>query len=392
MAKKEDCHHTRRKWTHRSEQRAYLVRQGAAAARVGPETVQPPTLGKETGCRARLWACPAFLPQRGVPMLCDQYGRVIDYLRISVTDRCNLRCRYCMPAAGVPLLPCNDILHWEEILTIVRCAVRLGIKRVRLTGGEPLVRKGLLEFVRLLAATPGLEDISLTTNGTLLAEQAAALRAAGVRRVNISLDTLRPKRFTAVTRRPGWPAVWRGLTAALAAGLTPVKLNVVVLRGFNDDELVDFARLTYRWPVHVRFIEYMPLGAPDMAGTDPFMPWREMRRQVETVGTLTPADGADGGPARLFRLPDAPGLVGFITPMSEHFCGHCNRLRLTADGKLRPCLLSDREIDIKSAIRSGDAAAVMACLRQAVLAKPAGHHLTAGTDAALHRGMRQIGG
>lgn len=325
-------------------------------------------------------------------MLCDQYGRVIDYLRISVTDRCNLRCRYCMPAAGVPLLPCADILRWEEILTIVRAAVRLGVRRVRLTGGEPLVRKGLLEFVRRLSATPGLEDISLTTNGTLLAEQAAALKEAGVRRVNVSLDTLRPERFAAVTRRQGWTAVWQGLTAALAVSLAPVKLNVVVLRGFNDDELADFARLTYRWPVHVRFIEYMPLGAPDMAGADPFMRWREMRRQVETLGALTPAEGADGGPARLFRLPGALGRVGFITPMSEHFCAQCNRLRLTADGKLRPCLLSDREIDIKPAVRGGDAAAVAACLRQAVLAKPAGHHLAAGAAAALHRGMRQIGG
>lgn len=325
-------------------------------------------------------------------MLQDQFGRVIDYLRISVTDRCNLRCRYCMPAEGVPLVSCEEILRWEEILAVVRCGVRLGIKRVRLTGGEPLVRKGLVDFIRRLADIAGLTDISLTTNGLLLAPQAAALRAAGVRRVNISLDTLVEERFAAITRRSGWQAVWQGVEAALAVGLQPVKLNVVVLRGFNDDELVDFARLTYRLPVHVRFIEYMPLHTENAVGTDPFVPWQEMRARLAALGPLVPVPASGAGPARLFRLPGAQGLVGFITPMSEHFCDRCNRLRLTADGKLRPCLLGEQEIDVKQAVRHGGDAAVASCLRQAVQAKPAGHHLTHDTSSPGPRCMYQIGG
>ena len=324
----------------------------------------------------------------------DDFGRAINYLRVSVTDRCNLRCVYCMPAEGVKKRPHAEILRYEELALVVRAAAELGICKVRLTGGEPLTRLGLPQFVRILAAIPGIDDLSMTTNGTLLAHHAAALTDAGLQRVNISLDTLRADRFAQITRRGCLDDVWAGMEAARAAGLTPIKLNMVVIRGLNDDEVTDFARRTLSENWHVRFIELMPIGINASWASDSVVLIPEIRARIEAqVGPLQPVHGPTGnGPARYYHLPGAEGTVGFIGALSEHFCSTCNRLRLTADGKLRPCLMSDREIDLRGPLRAGaDLERVKAILTSAIRAKPQRHHL----DEALtprDRTMAEIGG
>jgi cyclic pyranopterin phosphate synthase len=327
----------------------------------------------------------------------DAYQRPISYLRISVTDRCNLRCIYCMPPQGVPWQPHEEILRYEEIETVVRAAARLGISKVRLTGGEPLVRLGLVELVRMIAQIPGIDDLAMTTNGTLLARYAAELAAAGLRRVNISLDTLRPERFQLITRFGNLEDVLAGMEAARGAGLHPIKINTVVMRGLNDDEVVDLARRTVEEGWHVRFIELMPLVTDDaMYGRwqEHVITAREIRRCIEDVlGPLEPAALEVGnGPARYYRLPGAHGTVGFITPLSEHFCYGCNRLRLTADGHLRPCLLSDYEIDLRTPLRQGaDVSEIEALLLSGISNKPQRHHLD---ERVLPEGrlMSEIGG
>jgi cyclic pyranopterin phosphate synthase len=327
----------------------------------------------------------------------DSFARPINYLRISVTDRCNLRCVYCMPAEGIPLLPHDEILTFEEIVRVVRQASELGIYKIRLTGGEPLVRLHLPALVRMIAAIPGIDDISMTTNGHLLPRYAQELADAGLKRVNISLDSLRPDRFRAVTRVGNLELAWEGVRAAEAAGLTPVKINVVALRGFNDDEVVDLARLTLTEERHIRFIEVMPLGHNELWAEDGFIPMSEVRQRIEAalgpleqVGRDAPVVG--NGPARYWRFPGAPGTIGFISPVSDHFCAGCNRLRLTADGRLRPCLLSDDEIDLREPLRAGiDDAALRDLLTNAVARKPARHHLDEG-QRATGREMSQIGG
>jgi cyclic pyranopterin phosphate synthase len=327
----------------------------------------------------------------------DSFARPISYLRISVTDRCNLRCVYCMPAEGIPLLGHQDILTFEEIEQVVRVAAGMGIHKIRLTGGEPLARAGLPELVRILAAVPEVDDISMTTNGHLLLRHADELAAAGLDRVNISLDSLRPERFRALTRNGDLERAWEGVRAAESAGLTPVKLNVVVMRGFNDDEVVDFAGLAVAGEHHVRFIEVMPLGHNDLWAEDGFVPVRQVREQIESalgpleqVGPDSPAAG--NGPARYWRVPNALGTIGFISPVSEHFCAGCNRLRLTAEGRLRPCLLSDAEVDLRGPLRSGkDEAELEALIASAIAGKPAGHRLGVG-ERAVAREMVQIGG
>ena len=327
----------------------------------------------------------------------DSFSRPINYLRVSVTDRCNLRCVYCMPAGGVPPLQHTDVLRYEEIARVVRAAAALGVNKVRLTGGEPLVRRNLPDLVRLIAAVPGIDDISLTTNGILLPRYADELAAAGLRRVNVSLDSLRSERFRAMTRCGDLADVWAGIAAAGQAGLTPIKLNTVVIRGLNDDEVADFARLTVTRPLHVRFIEVMPLGANKHWAGDGYVPMSEVRARIEAALGPLEAVGEDdpvigNGPARYYRLPGAPGTVGLISPVSEHFCFHCNRLRLTADGKLRPCLLSDEEIDLRSALRDGaDDEELQAIIAGAIVAKPARHHLEEGL-VPHKRQMAQIGG
>jgi cyclic pyranopterin phosphate synthase len=324
----------------------------------------------------------------------DPYGRSIDYLRLSITDRCNLRCRYCMPEEGVPPLAHADILSYEELLRVAGCSVALGIRKIRVTGGEPLVRRGVVNFIARLAALPGPPEIVLTTNGLLLAELAMPLKAAGLARVNVSLDTLRPDRFAALTRRQGLEQVLAGLAAAEVAGLRPVKVNVIPLQGVNDDELLDFARLTLTHPWEVRFIEFMPISPDlDYASADG-VPMAEVERQLQTLGTLKPLPrhGA-AGPARLFRLPGAHGCVGLIPAVSGHFCPECNRLRVTADGRVRGCLFGNQEVDLKGVLRSGDDdSALLELLRAAVGAKPQRHAIGSPEFAVPNRRMHRIGG
>ena len=324
----------------------------------------------------------------------DAFNRPISYLRVSVTDRCNLRCLYCMPPEGVPWRPHEEVLRYEEIETVVRAAASLGITKVRITGGEPLVRKGLAGLVAMIARIPGIDDLAMTTNGTLLARYAEELKAAGLKRVNVSLDTLRPERFRRITRLGELSDTLEGIAAAKEAGLVPVKVNIVVVRGMNDDEAVDFARLTVEGDWHVRFIEVMPLGGNIAWVSDGYVSAEEMRRRIQgELGELIPAKMAvGGGPARYYRLAGAQGTIGFITPLSEHFCYQCNRLRLTADGKLRPCLLSDYEIDLRTPLRRGATIAeIKRLIVEAVRAKPERHHLSEGI-LPQGRTMSEIGG
>ena len=322
--------------------------------------------------------------------LSDCFNRPVNYLRISVTDRCNLRCIYCMPPEGIPLLSHNAVLSYEEVVLVARAAADLGITKLRVTGGEPLVRKGLTDLVAMLAQVRGIDDMALTTNGVLLERYADGLKKAGLRRVNVSLDSLRPDRFRKITRVGQLEDVLRGIEAARRSGLNPVKTNTVVIRGTNDDEILDFARLTIGGDWHVRFIEYMPF-ANNGANEKSLVPVSEMKRGIETLGRLEPSLPSGGGPARYFRLPGARGTIGFISPVSEQFCQACNRLRLTADGKLRACLFSDKEIDLREPLRHGATVDdIKRLIRDAVSSKPEGHHLAAGVTC--ERLMAQIGG
>jgi cyclic pyranopterin phosphate synthase len=327
----------------------------------------------------------------------DAYNRPISYLRISVTDRCNLRCVYCMPPDGVPWRAHEHILRYEEIETVVRAAAELGVSKVRLTGGEPLVRRGIADLVRALAHIPGIDDLALTTNGILLARYASELAEAGLQRVNVSLDTLRAGRFRRITRSGRLEDVLEGMAAARQAGLTPIKINTVVIRGMNEDEVVDFARRTLGTECHIRFIELMPVGnggLVDDTWQQKVVTAGEIRGEIEAaLGELVPERASvGGGPARTYRLVGARGTLGFITPVSEHFCYHCNRLRLTADGQLRPCLLSDHEIDLRTPLRQGAGVAqIKALLLRGIGSKPLQHHLDERSRPE-NRVMSEIGG
>ncbi len=335
--------------------------------------------------------------------LSDTFHRPIDYLRISVTDRCNLRCVYCLPAQGVSLLPQREVLSYEEIVTVARLAAELGIKKLRLTGGEPLVRARLPGLVAMLAEIDGIDDISLTTNGVLLKQFACELKKAGLSRVNVSLDSLDREKFQRITRCDRLSDVLEGIEEAKACGLNPVKINMVVMDGINDDELLDFARLTVTDGWHVRFIELMPFASDNpphghsagggMGLSPRFMSAEVIKERIIGLGKLEPCLPPTGdGPARYFRLPGASGTIGFITPISQHFCFNCNRLRLTAEGKLRPCLLSDWEIDLRGPLRSGASPAKLKrIIKQAILNKPESHRLCRGL-AASKRLMSQVGG
>lgn len=323
----------------------------------------------------------------------DPFGRSIEYLRLSITDRCNLRCRYCMPEEGVPPLAHGDILSYEELLRVAQGCVALGIRKIRVTGGEPLVRRGVVEFVTQLATLPGRPEISLTTNGLLLAEMAAPLKAAGLQRVNVSLDTLRSERFRTLTRRDGLERVLAGLAAAEVAGLAPVKINIIPLKGVNDDELLDFARLARDHSWEVRFIEFMPISS-DLEYDSTFrVPMAEVERQLRSLGELEPLPRRESaGPARLFRFPGGRGSLGLIPSVSGHFCPECNRLRVTADGRVRGCLFGNQEFDLKPILRGGDPAALAETLRSAVCAKPERHAIGLPTFTAPSRRMHGIGG
>jgi len=328
------------------------------------------------------------------PPLADAFRRPITYLRISVTDRCNLRCVYCMPEAGLPWIEKREILTYEEIERIVAAAASVGVSSIRLTGGEPLVRRDLPELVRRLAAIPGIEDLALSTNGLLLADEAGPLAAAGLRRVNVSLDTLRPERFESIARRPGLERVLAGIDAAIAAGLAPLKINCVVMRGTNDDEVAAFAALTRERPVFVRFIEMMPVLDNLDAQRDAYVSSDEILERIGAVGALQPAPGPGGnGPARYFAFADAPGAVGVISPLSHDYCETCNRVRLTADGRLRLCLFGDYEIDLRTPLRAGATRDELAALfHGGMLIKPERHHLRLGEPASRMRAFSEIGG
>ena len=313
----------------------------------------------------------------------DSYGRTIDYLRLSVTERCDLRCRYCMEEAGIPKRTHAEMLRLEELAEIGEAAVALGVRKIRLTGGEPLVRRGLLTLCRSLSALPGLEELCLTTNGAQLKTFAAPLRAAGVSRLNISLDSLQPEKFTCLTRRGNLQDTLDGIAAAEAAGFDRLKLNCVLLGGVNDDEIGDFLRLTEDHPWEVRFIELMPMGPCAHWGAERFLPASVI---LERFPALRPLP-EDGGVARRYQLPGAQGTVGLISPLSCDFCARCRRLRVTADGRLLPCLHGKAERDLRG-LHGED-------LRQALLAgamaKPLRHHLAAG-GSDTERDMNEIGG
>lgn len=377
--------------------------------------------------------------------LIDSFDRAIDYLRVSVTDRCNFRCVYCMPEEGAPIAPKLEILSYEEMARLVRIAVELGMTKIRLTGGEPLVRKDIVTLARFIGAIPGLRDLSMTTNGLLLPRLARDLADAGVNRINISLDTLRPDRFVAIARRGNLDDVLAGIDAAMEAGMSPLKLNMVVMRGDNDDEVVEFARLTLEQPFDVRFIELMPinwssgddsmgelfaLAAPSGYRRDgsvqvyakaeldsfkkmfhlplaseqtgmldaaqmrrKFVPSHETRARIESVlGPLEPAEVITNGPARSFRLSGAHGTVGFISQITNDHCARCNRLRLTATGQLRPCLMADGEVDLREPLRSGASDAEIADIfRLVVRHKPKEHRMEDGV-VPTGRNMSQLGG
>ena len=324
--------------------------------------------------------------------LIDQFGRTIEYLRISVTDRCNFRCRYCMPLQGLQWLPKGDILSYEEIREVVSQLAPLGLRRIRITGGEPTIRPQLDTLVRFIRDVPGVEDIALSTNGVKLPELAQPLADAGLNRVNISADSLRHDRIIAIARRDlGFEPV-AAAKAAEAAGLSPIKLNVVVMRGVNDDEVVDFARLTLDNPWHVRFIELMPVGALEPLTDEHVVPSDEILARIQdALGALTAGGGParGNGPAAYYRLSGAAGSIGVITPMTHTYCGSCNRVRLTADGRLRTCLFGDHEVDLRTPLRAG--LALEPYVRQAMAEKPEAHALLSRRNGGL-RALSQVGG
>jgi cyclic pyranopterin phosphate synthase len=328
------------------------------------------------------------------PQLADAFHRPITYLRISVTDRCNLRCVYCMPEEGLPWIDKREILTYEEIAEIVRAAAKVGVRSIRLTGGEPLIRKDLKRLVAMIAAIPGIDDIALSTNGLLLAEQVQGLVDAGLKRANISLDTLREDRFQAIARRPGLQRVLEGIDAAFAAGLGPVKLNCVVMRGQNDDEVQAFAEMTRDRAVAVRFIEVMPVHENVEGHKNQYISATEILDRIRANGDLHPIEGPKGnGPARYYAFDGAAGSVGVISPLSHDYCDTCNRVRLSADGRLKLCLFGDHFIDLRAPVRDRAGEEVLiAILRGSMYVKPERHHLDIGQTASAMRALSEIGG
>jgi len=321
----------------------------------------------------------------------DQFGRSIEYLRISVTDRCNFRCLYCMPQEGLAWLPKSDILSYEEITGIVRQLAPLGLRRLRITGGEPTIRPQIHELVRMLRAVPEIEDIAISTNGVRLPEIAQTLRDCGLDRVNMSVDSLRPERVATIARRNlGFDPV-RSALAAQDAGLDPIKLNMVVMRGINDDEIEDLARLTLEHAWHVRFIELMPVGDMRELTWEHIVPSDEILARLSVVAPLTPASGPPrgNGPAAYYSWPGAAGTIGVITPMTHTYCASCNKVRLTADGRLRTCLFGDHEVDLRTPLRAGQP--LEPIFRDALANKPKEHELLQMRVGGL-RALSQVGG
>jgi cyclic pyranopterin phosphate synthase len=324
--------------------------------------------------------------------LIDSYGRRINYLRLSVTDRCNLRCCYCMPAEGIPKLQHGELLSYEELYRVACEAVPLGIEKIRVTGGEPLVRKGIVGFLQRLADIPGLKELVLTTNGLLLGEMSLQLRQAGVQRLNISLDSLKPETFVRITRGGDLRKVIDGIAAAEDAGFPPVKINMVVMRGVNDDELLDFAAMTMHKPYTVRFIEYMPT-LQDERWDSRCIAGSEILERIGRKYPLLPLVGTEmAGPARNFKISGAAGAIGIITPISGHFCDSCNRIRVTAAGMVRGCLFADAGVDLKPLLHGVDNGALRETLRRIVLGKPGRHRLAEENAGHGSVAMSRIGG
>lgn len=320
--------------------------------------------------------------------LYDIAGRHIHYLRVAVTDRCNFRCQYCMPSDGVEWMEHNDILRYEELLRIINAFASLGVDKVRITGGEPLVRKGLIPFLHKVTAIPGIKEVAVTTNGSMLEEYAPLLKQAGVKRINVSLDTLQPGRFKQITGQDALHQVLAGIKKAQEVGLAPIKINMVVMRNFNSDELADFASLAKSDPYQVRFIEYMPIGGDKKY----LFSAVKMKQQLVAAGfgQLIP-EMRNNSPAQIYRFPESQGSIGFITPISQHFCSSCNRIRLTPDGNLKPCLLSNQEYSLREVLRTGMSdQELLDVIRQVVWNKPKQHDVKNGKKS--ERGMHRIGG
>lgn len=327
------------------------------------------------------------------PVLMSPGNRTIKYLRISVTDRCDMRCLYCMPAEGAPFMPTESYLTNEEIVRTVAIAARMGVSKIRLTGGEPLLRPGIVDLVRETAKVPGIHEVALSTNATKLERYALPLRAAGLKRINASLDTLNPHQFREITRGGSLSRTMAGLNAAEEAGLTPIKINSVVIRGMNDDQVPDLVELGIRRNWQVRFIEYMPIGCAGGTWDEKYVPAAEILKIITDRFPLEEVGLRPGDPARVFRVMGSEATVGVITPVSQHFCDSCNRMRITADGKIRSCLLVKGEVDLKELMRSGASDEVIAdLLAEAAALKPDWHRMTPGARSQATQAMREIGG
>jgi cyclic pyranopterin phosphate synthase len=328
----------------------------------------------------------------------DKFNREINYLRVSITDRCNLHCTYCRPKEGISLQGHDDILRYEEIIRIVSVAVKMGLVKVRVTGGEPLVRRGFVAFIAALKKINGLKDISLTTNGILLEEFAQNIFDAGVCRINISLDSLNKDKYFRITNGGNLEAVLRGITRAKEIGFFPIKINTVAIKGFNDDEVLDFAQLAVNKSFQVRFIELMPVGHANLYCREDYMPATQLIQKISEryeLEKIKDKKNKSDGPAKIFKIKGGRGEVGFINPVSDHFCSTCNRLRLTSDGKLRVCLLKEEEVDLKKALRENCSDAELEKLiGEAIFSKPQKHDLvcTENSLKKCYRNMSEIGG
>jgi len=337
------------------------------------------------------------VPENENHQLIDTFNRKVSYLRVSLTDQCNLRCFYCTPLPAEKNLPSGELLSYEELLRVISVATGLGIKKIRLTGGEPLVRRNVDDFIRQLTGLSGIEEVRITTNGVLLAEKAEDLYAAGIRKLNISLDSLDPERFREITGVDALEKVLQGVDMALKMGFASVKINVVAMRGVNDDEFLDFARLTIDQPLQVRFIEFMPMGDDSLWQQDHYIDSAEIRSGIEKqLGELAPVSPGAGqleGPARVYQLAGAAGTIGFISPISDKFCSSCNRLRLTAEGRLRACLLTDVENDLKGIVRGGGSDDdISRAISDTIRRKPKSHRLAVSEIRNCHGRMSRIGG
>jgi GTP 3',8-cyclase len=332
-------------------------------------------------------------PENTVSALNDKYNRHINYLRVSVTDRCNLNCIYCRPAGKMPKLNHDDILRYEEQIRIIRIFSQLGLSKIRITGGEPLARKGLVDFLGHVSTISGITDFSLTTNGVLLSEHLDEIKASGISRLNISLDSLDREKFKAITGHDRFDLVWKGILQAHAMGFYPIKINAVALRGINEDEIARFAELTFSYPFHVRFIEQMPIGNAALDARQPLLA-SDIQSLLSGLGNMIPLNNIKSdGPARRYKIDGAMGEIGIISPISHHFCESCNRLRLTANGRLRPCLLSDYSEDLKTPLRAGCSdeeliAVIFRCIKN----KPSNHRILSGNRGTVLSQMSAIGG